>query len=253
MTTAPNRAPRGVALVTGAGSGIGRAAALALLDDGWYVVCSGRREATLRETAANHERASVVPADITDTASVAALFEGLQSTFGRLDVLFNNAGIGATNSTIDSVDLEQWSRVIATNVTGSFLCAARAFRMMKQQQPQGGRIINNGSLSAYTPRPGSSAYTASKHAITGLTKSIALDGRAFNIACGQIDVGNANTDLAQAVAVGAQQPDGSVHLEPTMDVRYVGKAIAFMASLPLDANVAQMTLMASTMPFVGRG
>ncbi len=237
-----------IAVVTGAGSGIGRAAAQALMSDGWSVVLAGRREAQLRETGDG----LVVPTDVTDPASVAALFTATLQRYGRVDLLFNNAGVGL-NVPITELSFEDWQRVVDTNLTGSFLCAQAAFRAMAAQEPRGGRIINNGSLSAYVPRPASVAYTATKHAVTGLTRSLSLEGRAHDIACGQIDVGNAHTELAERMTQGVPQADGSIAAEPTMDVAHVGRAVAHMASLPLDANVQFMTVMATSMPFIGRG
>ncbi len=237
-----------IAVITGAGSGIGRAAAQALMADGWSVVLAGRREAQLRETGDG----LVVPTDVTDPASVAALFTATLQRYGRVDLLFNNAGVGLSVGITD-VAYEDWQRVVDTNLTGSFLCAQAAFRAMAAQEPRGGRIINNGSLSAYVPRPTSVAYTATKHAITGLTRSLSLEGRAHDIACGQIDVGNAHTELAARMTQGVPQADGSIAAEPTMDVAHVGRAVAHMASLPLDANVQFMTVMATKMPFIGRG
>ena len=237
-----------IAVVTGAGSGIGRAAAQALMADGWSVVLAGRREAQLHETGDG----LVVPTDVTDPASVAALFTATLQRFSRVDLLFNNAGVGLSVGIAD-VAFEDWQRVVDTNLTGSFLCAQAAFRAMAAQEPRGGRIINNGSLSAYVPRPESVAYTATKHAITGLTRSLSLEGRAHDIACGQIDVGNAHTELAARMTQGVPQADGSIAAEPTMDVAHVGRAVAHMASLPLDANVQFMTVMATKMPFIGRG
>jgi NAD(P)-dependent dehydrogenase (short-subunit alcohol dehydrogenase family) len=226
-----------VALVTGAGSGIGRAVARALLEDGWRVVLAGRRRDTLEETAAGDERAVVVPADVTDPQSVDALFGGLE----RLDLLFNNAGLFGPPGPLDELPLDAWREVVDTNLTGAFLCAQAAFRLMKAQEPRGGRIINNGSLSAHVPRANAVAYTATKHAITGLTKAISLEGREHDIACGQIDVGNAATDMTAKLD------------EPTMDVRHTADAVVQMARLPLDANVQFMTIMATKMPFIGRG
>ena len=240
-----------IAVVTGAGSGIGRAAAQALLADGWNVVLAGRREAQLHESLGDGD-GLVVPTDVTDPASVAALFTAALQRYGRVDLLFNNAGVGLSVP-ITEVDYEDWKRVVDTNLTGSFLCAQAAFRAMAAQEPRGGRIINNGSLSAYVPRPDSVAYTATKHAITGLTRSLSLEGRAHDIACGQIDVGNAHTELAARMTQGVPQADGSIASEPTMDVEHVGRAVAHMASLPLDANVQFMTVMATKMPFIGRG
>jgi NAD(P)-dependent dehydrogenase (short-subunit alcohol dehydrogenase family) len=246
-----------VALVTGAGSGIGRAAALALQGAGYDVVLAGRRVRELEGTAAGaapaRGRTLVVPADVTDPLSVAALFAKTLEAFGRLDVLFNNAGAAAPAIPLEDLTFEQWRAVVDVNLTGAFLCAQAAIRVMKAQRPKGGRIINNGSISAYAPRRFSAPYTATKHAITGLTKSISLDGRADDIACSQIDVGNAATDLTEPMAQGALQADGSVKPEPRIDVAHVAQAVAYMASLPLDANVQFMTLMATKMPLIGRG
>ena len=238
-----------VAVVTGGGTGIGRAAGLALAREGWTVVLAGRRREPLEEAAP----ALAVQADVRDPASVRALFEQVRSTFGRLDLLFNNAGIGAPGVPLEELTLEQWQAVVDTNLTGAFLCTQEAFRLMKAQSPRGGRIVNNGSISAYAPRPMSAPYTATKHAITGLTKSTALDGRAYDIACGQIDIGNAATELASAMASGVPQADGSIRPEPTINPELVAQAVVYMASLPLDANVLFMTVMATKMPFVGRG
>jgi NAD(P)-dependent dehydrogenase (short-subunit alcohol dehydrogenase family) len=240
-----------IAVVTGAGSGIGRAAARALIEAGWSVVAAGRREAPLHETLAGADGLAVAT-DVTDPDSVASLFAQTVQRFGRVDLLFNNAGVGLTKPIAD-IAYEEWTRVVDTNLTGSFLCAQAAFRAMARQDPRGGRIINNGSLSAYVPRPDSIAYTATKHAVTGLTRSLSLDGRAFDIACGQIDVGNAETELAARMSSGVAQADGTVRAEPLMDVGDVGRAVAHMASLPLDANIQFMTVMATKMPFVGRG
>ena len=240
-----------VALVTGAGSGIGKAAALALLADGWHVVLAGRRREMLEQV--KHERALAIPADVTDEASVQALFDHTKSALGRLDLLFNNAGAGAPPVPLEELSLEQWQRVISVNLTGVFLCTRAAFRLMKEQRPAGGRIINNGSISAYVPRPNSSPYTASKHAVLGLTKASALDGRPFGIAVGQIDIGNAGTEMTARMKEGVPQANGQRMPEPTMDVANVGRAIVYMASLPLDANVLTMTVMATGMPYVGRG
>jgi NAD(P)-dependent dehydrogenase (short-subunit alcohol dehydrogenase family) len=247
------------AIVTGAGSGIGRASALALLAEGYDVVLAGRRAVALEETAARGERAAsagralVVPTDVTEEASVRGLFEATRRAFGRLDVLFNNAGTGAPPVPIEELTFEQWRRVVDVNLTGPFLCTREAFRFMKEQDPRGGRIINNGSISAYTPRPNSAPYTSTKHAITGLTKSTALDGRRYDIACGQIDIGNAGTEMTARMKDGVLQADGSLAPEPTMDVENVARAVVYMAGLPLDANVLFMTVMATRMPFVGRG
>ena len=246
-----------IALVTGAGSGIGRAAALALLEDGWTVVLAGRRAEPLQALAAEAERrgqaAMAIPADVTDPHSVQALFASIEETFGRLDLLFNNAGVNAPAVPMDELPLEKWFAVVNTNVTGVFLCARAAFGLMRRQSPQGGRIINNGSISAHTPRPFTAPYTASKHAVTGLTKALALDGRAFNIVASQIDIGNALTDLSERMTRGVLQANGSVAPEPMMDAKHVAAAVRQIAALPLDANVLNMTLMASAMPFVGRG
>jgi NAD(P)-dependent dehydrogenase (short-subunit alcohol dehydrogenase family) len=246
---------QGVAVVTGAGSGLGRHITLALAQAGWHVAAAGRRLATLEATAALAPSGSVLPvaADVTDADSVASLFTLVGDRYGRLDLLVNNAGTGAPPGAVDEVPLEGWRSIVATNLTGSFLCAHHAVRMMKAQDPQGGRIINNGSISAHTPRPGSVGYTATKHAITGLTKSISLDGRPYNIACGQIDIGNAATEMTQWIAAGAPQADGSVMAEPTFDPRHAAEAVLFMAGLPLDANVQFVTITATTMPFIGRG
>lgn len=246
-----------IAVVTGAGSGIGRAVTLALLKADYAVVLAGRRIETLHETMAlgdsTNERAVAVPTDVTCAQSVEALFAAVKHRFGRLDLLFNNAGMGAPAISFDELTLDQWQSVVNVNLTGPFLCSQGAFRMMKSQQPVGGRIINNGSISATTPRPNSAPYTATKHAITGLTKSLALDGRQFSIACGQIDIGNAETDMAARMKQGVLQADQSVRAEPTMDVDHVAQAVLHMASLPLDANILQLTIMATNMPFVGRG
>jgi NAD(P)-dependent dehydrogenase (short-subunit alcohol dehydrogenase family) len=248
---------RRIAVVTGGGSGIGAAVGQALAGDGWTVVLAGRRRAALDavvEAGAGRAGALVaVPADVTDEASVRELFEETVRRYGRVDLLFNNAGIGAPAVEIDELDLATWNRVVAVNLTGAFLCTREAFRVMRRQRPRGGRIINNGSISAHAPRPRSIAYTATKHAITGLTRSTALDGRPHDIACGQIDIGNAATDMGRGAADGAAQADGSVREEPLMDVGEVGRAVRYMASLPLDANVATITVMATKMPFVGRG
>ncbi|MBU9367680.1 SDR family oxidoreductase [Burkholderia multivorans] len=245
------------AAVTGAGSGIGRAAAVALAGAGFTVALIGRTEASLRETqeairAAGGD-AHVFPADVTDEVSVDHAFAQIEQQFGRLDVPFNNAGRNAPPVSLDAYELDVWNAVVATNLTGVFLCARAAWRIMKAQTPQGGRIINNGSISAYSPRPETIAYTATKHAVTGITRSLALDGRAYNIACGQIDIGNAATALTERMTQGVPQADGSMAPEPRMDVAHVANAVVQMASLPLDANILNMTIMATTMPFVGRG
>src|SRR3954447_24704645 len=240
-----------IAVVTGAGSGIGRAAAKALIEAGWSVVVAGRREPPLQETLGDAD-GPAAPTDVPAPASVSSLFTATLQLYGRVDLLFNNAGVGL-NKPLTEISYEEWTRVVDTNLTGSFLCAQAAFRAMAEQDPRGGRIINNGSLSAYVPRPHSIAYTATKHAVTGLTRSLSLDGREFNIACGQIDVGNAGTEMAARMAEGVPQADGSVPPEPLMDVGDVGRAVAHMASLPLDANIQFMTVMATQMPFIGRG
>jgi NAD(P)-dependent dehydrogenase (short-subunit alcohol dehydrogenase family) len=244
-----------VAVVTGAGSGIGRASAIALAEAGFAVVLGGRRREPLELAAAEAGPSSVaITCDVRDPASISALFIEVDDRFGRLDLLFNNAGVGAPAVPLEDLDLDTWRSVIETNLTGAFLCTQHAFRLMKRQTPQGGRIINNGSISASVPRPLSAAYTAAKHAITGLTRSTSLDGRAFDIACGQIDIGNANTDLTEPMRTGGVlQPDGATRPEPTIDVDHVARAIVYMATLPLDANVQFMTLMATKMPYIGRG
>jgi NAD(P)-dependent dehydrogenase (short-subunit alcohol dehydrogenase family) len=247
------RAQPRVAVVTGGGSGIGAASARALAADGWTVVLAGRRREALEVVATGDDRLDPVPADVTDEASVRALFETTVRRHGRLDLLFNNAGRSAPAVELDALDLDAWNAVVAANLTGAFLCSREAFGIMRRQQPRGGRIINNGSISAHAPRPRSAPYTATKHAITGLTKSTALDGRPYDIACGQIDIGNAATELAGGFATGTRQADGSVRPEPLMDVADVARAVCYMASLPLDANVATMTVMATKMPYVGRG
>lgn len=240
-------------IITGAGSGIGRAVARAFLDAGWRVGLMGRRQAALDETAKGHPAALILPCDVGEAAAVTQAFEAARGTWGHLDVLFNNAGIFTPAATIDEVSLEDWTRCLNANLVGSFLCARAAFGWMRAQNPQGGRIINNGSLAAHVPRPGSSPYTTTKHAITGLTRSIALDGRPFNIACGQIDIGNAATDMAAPMAKGVPQADGSIKPEPLMDVAHVAEAVLHMANLPLGSNIQTMTIMASHMPYVGRG
>jgi NAD(P)-dependent dehydrogenase (short-subunit alcohol dehydrogenase family) len=244
-----------IAIVTGAGSGIGRASALALLREGYVVLLAGRRpealEAVAREAAT--DRAVVVPTDVADADSVRALFEVARSRFGRVDLLFNNAGISLPGVPLEELTLEQWQRVVDVNLTGPFLCTREAFRLMKSQSPRGGRIINNGSISAHVPRPNSAPYSATKHGITGLTRASALDGRAHDIAVGQIDIGNADTQMAAGQKKGILQADGDVRVEPMMDVENVARAVVHMASLPLDANVLFMTVMATKMPYVGRG
>jgi NAD(P)-dependent dehydrogenase (short-subunit alcohol dehydrogenase family) len=251
------RSTKEIALVTGAGSGIGRSVALALLSEGYSVVLAGRRAEALQETTSlagkGKSRALVVPADVTDSASVEALFAATQKKFGRLDLLFNNAGISGPPVLFEDLTVEHWRAVVDASLTGAFLCSREAFKIMKAQRPQGGRIINNGSISAQTPRPNSAPYTAAKHAITGLTKSTALDGRKYDIACGQIDIGNADTSMAAKMKRGILQANGSIAVEPTMAVEHIARAVLYMASLPLDANVLSLTVMATKMPLVGRG
>ena len=246
-----------VAIITGAGTGVGKAVALAFLQEGYRVALTGRRQGLLEQAAAEAGavagQALVVPTDVRDPASVRALFAKTKEAFGRLDVLFNNAGISAPGLPLEDLSYEQWQAVVETNLTGAFLCTQEAFKLMKSQDPRGGRIINNGSISAHAPRPNSAPYTATKHAMTGLTKSTALDGRKYDIACGQIDIGNALTELTANMAKGVPQAHGSVAVEPVMDVQHVARAVLYMASLPLDANVQFMTIMATKMPFVGRG
>jgi NAD(P)-dependent dehydrogenase (short-subunit alcohol dehydrogenase family) len=246
-----------VAIVTGAGTGIGKATALALLWNGYSVALAGRRkeplEQTIVEAGSSGRHALAVPTDVSSPESVQALFARTRESFGRLDLLFNNAGINAPGIAFEDLSYEKWKAVVDINLTGMFLCAQQAFRLMKDQQPRGGRIINNGSISAHAPRPDSAPYTATKHAVTGLTKSISLDGRKYDIACGQIDIGNAMTDLAARMSKGVKQANGSVEVEAMMDVRQVADAVVQMASLPLETNVQFMTIMATKMPFVGRG
>ena len=253
-----------VAVVTGAGSGVGQAAAVTLHRHGYAVVVAGRREAALQNTvalmdaawsgsAAADPGALAVPTDVTSQVSVRALFAAAREAYGRVDVLFNNAGIGAQGVPLEELELEAWQRVVDTNLTGSFLCTQEAIRIMKVQDPRGGRIINNGSISAHVPRPNSAPYTATKHAITGLTKSTALDGRTFDITCGQIDIGNAGTPMTARMAEGVRQPNGTTMVEPTMDVQHVADAVLYMANLPLDTNVPFLTVMANKMPYIGRG
>ena len=246
-----------VAMITGAGTGIGRACALAMLREGWSVVLAGRRpeplEKTKADAGADGERALAIPADVRDPASVQVLFAKTKEAFGRLDFLFNNAGINAPGVPMEDLAFEQWKSVVDVNLTGAFLCTQEAFRLMKSQMPMGGRIVNNGSISAHAPRPNSAPYTSTKHAITGLTKCTSLDGRKYDIACGQLDVGNALTEMAARMADGVPQANGEVAVEPLMDPENVARALVYMASLPLDANVQTMTVMATKMPFVGRG
>ena len=246
-----------IALVTGAGSGIGRASVLALLRAGYSVVLAGRRAEALEETkktaGVDGGRALVVPADVSDPASVETLFAKTKETFGRLDVLFNNAGANAPGIPLEELTYEQWQNVVNVNLTGVFLCTQQAFRLMKEQRPMGGRIINNGSISAHVPRPDSAPYTATKHAVTGLTRTASLDGRKYDIACGQIDIGNALTEMAARMTKGVKQADGSIAVEPVMDVEDVARTVVFMAEMPQEANVQFVTVMATKMPFVGRG
>ena len=246
-----------IAIVTGAGAGIGRAASLALLKEGYSVALAGRQTKSLEETkhlaGADQARALVVPTDVRDRAAIVQLFAKAKERFGRLDLLFNNAGIGAFAVPLEDLPFEQWQAVVETNLTGTFVCTQEAFKIMKSQTPQGGRIINNGSISAQVPRPNSAPYTSTKHAITGLTRSTSLDGRKYNIACGQIDIGNAETAMAEKMKAGMPQANGTVMPEPTMAVENVARAVVYMASLPLDANVQFMTVMATAMPYIGRG
>jgi len=246
-----------VAIVTGAGTGIGKAVATAMLKDGYKVVLAGRRseplEKAIAEAGAPKGNALAMPTDVADPASVARLFARTREAYGRLDVLFNNAGVGAPPKNLEDLTFEQWKNVVDINLTGVFLCIQEAFRMMKDQNPRGGRIINNGSISAHAPRPNSAPYTSTKHAITGLTKSVSLDGRKYDIACGQIDIGNAHTEMAARMASGVPQANGEIAIEPLMDVAHVASSVLYMASLPLDANVQFLTVMATKMPFVGRG
>ena len=246
-----------IAIVTGAGSGVGMAIAKALLRAGYTIVLAGRRQEALesaeREIASQGSTTLSIPTDVSDPSSVARLFARTKEAFGRLDLLVNNAGTNAPPSPIEEITLDQWRNVVGTNLTGAFLCTQEAFRLMKSQNPRGGRIINNGSVSAYAPRPNSAPYTATKHGILGLTKATSLDGRAHDIACGQIDIGNAATDMTSAMATGVLQADGRVAIEPTIDASHVADAVVYMAQLPLDANVQNMTIMATKMPFIGRG
>src|SRR5436190_16266744 len=250
-------AERKIAIVTGAGSGIGKATALSLLKEGYHVVLAGRRAEALEQVVAEagprRSDALAVPTDVSDPSSVRELFEKTKNTFGRLDLLFNNAGTSAAPIPLEDLPVEEWRHVIEVNLTGAFLCTQAAFRLMKAQTPRGGRIINNGSISAHVPRPNSAPYTASKHAITGLTKSTALDGRKYDIACGQIDIGNAGTEMTARMSKGVPQADGSLAVEPTIDPQHIARAVAYMASLPLDANVPFITVMATKMPYIGRG
>ena len=246
-----------ISIVTGAGTGVGKSASIALADDGWTIVLAGRRkdpiEAVANEIKSRGGNASAIVTDTSDTKSVKGLFEKTKRTFGRLDLLFNNAGTNAPGVSLEELSFEQWTNVVNVNLTGVFLCTQEAFRLMKAQTPMGGRIINNGSVSAHVPRPGSAPYTATKHAVTGLTRSTSLDGRKYNIACGQIDIGNALTEMAARMTKGVPQADGSIQVEPVMDVANVGKTVAHMASLPMEANVQFVTVMATNMPFIGRG
>jgi NAD(P)-dependent dehydrogenase (short-subunit alcohol dehydrogenase family) len=252
----PSRSTK-VAIVTGAGTGVGRAVALALLEEGYAVALAGRRraplEATARASKAPASRRLIVPTDIGDHASVRSLFAKTKKQFGRLDVLFNNAGLNAPGIPLEDLSYEQWTSVVNVNLTGTFLCTQEAFRIMKSQTPRGGRIINNGSISAHAPRPNSAPYTSTKHAVTGLTKSTALDGRKYDIACGQVDIGNAITPMTERMVQGVTQADGSLRPEPRIDPKYVADAVVYMAGLPLDTNVLFLTVMATKMPFVGRG
>ena len=246
-----------ISIVTGAGTGVGKSASLALADEGWTIVLAGRRkdpiEAVANEIKSRGGNALAIVTDTSDTKSVKGLFEETKRAFGRLDLLFNNAGTNAPGVSLEDLSFEQWTNVVNVNLTGVFLCTQEAFRLMKAQTPMGGRIINNGSISAHVPRPGSAPYTATKHAVTGLTRSTSLDGRKYNIACGQIDIGNALTEMAARMTKGVPQADGSIQVEPVMDVTNVGKTVAHMASLPMEANVQFVTVMATNMPFIGRG
>jgi len=246
-----------ISIVTGAGTGVGKSASLALADEGWTIVLAGRRkdpiEAVANEIKSRGGNALAIVTDTSDTKSVKGLFEETKQAFGRLDLLFNNAGTNAPGVSLEDLSFEQWTNVVNVNLTGVFLCTQEAFRLMKAQTPMGGRIINNGSISAHVPRPGSAPYTATKHAVTGLTRSTSLDGRKYNIACGQIDIGNALTEMAARMTKGVPQADGSIQVEPVMDVSNVGKTVAHMASLPMEANVQFVTVMATNMPFIGRG
>jgi len=242
-----------VAIITGAGTGVGRSVAQRFLTEGYQVALLGRRQELLDETAAGSENALVLRCDVSQPEAVENAFTDVVKKWGRIDVLFNNAGMGMIGRTIDEIPIEDWLKVVDVNLTGSFLCARAAFAQMRRQNPQGGRIINNGSISAYVPRPGSAPYTATKHALTGLTRSLSLDGRPFNIACGQVDIGNAATPMTDRMATGVPQADGSIRIEPRMDVENVATTVLYMAELPLEANVQFVTVMATTMPFIGRG
>lgn len=253
MASETSSAMKKVAVVTGAGSGIGRAVTMALIRAGYAVALAGRRKDALERTIAAAGDGFALPTDVSDESAVVALFRAVKERLGRLDLLFNNAGTATPPVPFEDLTAFQWNNVVAVNLTGTFLCAREAFRLMKEQRPQGGRIINNGSISAHVPRPLSAPYTATKHAITGLTKSLSLDGRAYNIACGQIDIGNAETELSARLRAGAMQANGTIAPEPTMDVQHVADAVLFMAGLPLDANVQFLTVMATRMPFIGRG
>ena len=246
-----------ISIVTGAGTGVGKAASLALADEGWTIVLAGRRkdpiEAVTNEIKSRGGNALAIVTDTSDTKSVKGLFEETERAFGRLDLLFNNAGTNAPGVSLEDLSFEQWTNVVNVNLTGVFLCTQEAFKLMKTQTPMGGRIINNGSISAHVPRPGSAPYTATKHGVTGLTRSTSLDGRKYGIACGQIDIGNALTEMAARMTKGVPQADGSIQIEPVMDVANVGKTVAHMASLPMEANVQFVTVMATNMPFIGRG
>jgi NAD(P)-dependent dehydrogenase (short-subunit alcohol dehydrogenase family) len=248
---------RKVAIVTGAGTGVGKCATLALLREGWSVVLAGRRvnplETTVKEAGAFGSQALIVPTDVSEPSSVRTLFARAKEVFGRLDLLFNNAGTSVPPVPLEDLTYEEWRSVVDVNLTGAFLCTQEAFRLMKNQTPQGGRIINNGSISSHSPRPNSAPYTATKHAMTGLTKATALDGRKYDIACGQIDIGNADTDMAAPMKEGILQANGAIAVEPTMGVEHVARAVVYMASLPLNANVQFLTIMATKMPFIGRG
>jgi NAD(P)-dependent dehydrogenase (short-subunit alcohol dehydrogenase family) len=256
MDSSP-RSPSKIAIVTGAGSGIGKHVAVALAENGYSVVLAGRRKETLEATALEVKKTNsktlVIPTDVTDPASVRELFAKTKEAFGRLDLLFNNAGISGRAVPLEDFAYEKWRAVVDTNLTGTFLCTQEAFKIMKSQEPRGGRIINNGSISAHTPRPNSAAYTASKHGMTGLTKVTSLDGRKYDIACGQIDIGNASTEMVERMKTGVPQANGTIAVEPTMDPADVARGVVYMASLPLEANVQFMTVMATKMPFVGRG